>query len=114
MAAENLFMKNAKEKGLIDEREIAFAADITCTNGNRGRAWFFLNGSTLYLYEMAGFADLGAHVETIDLKNATFIKASSFVLNTWLKFQYNGYTYSMKGFAQAKKVIDAIKEGCGA
>ena len=36
--AENLFLRNAHEKGLIDNREIAFAADITCTNGNRGRA----------------------------------------------------------------------------
>ena len=33
--AENQFLKNAHLRGLIDEREIAFLADITCTNGNR-------------------------------------------------------------------------------
>lgn len=114
MAKENLFMKNAKEKGLIDEREIAVAADIACTNGNRGRAWVFINGSMLHLYELAGLAEIGAHVESLDLKDVQVLKASSFVLNPFLKLSYNGQTYSFKGFAQAKKVIEAIKESCGA
>lgn len=114
MASENLFMKNAMEKGLIDQQEIAVAADIKCTNGNQGRAWGFLNGSMLHLYELAGLSELGTHVETIDLKNAQFVKASSFVLNTTLQLKYNNETYFFRGFAQAKKVIEAIKEACGA
>lgn len=113
MAKENLFMKNAAEKGLIDDREIAVAADITCTNGNRGRAWVFLNGSIMQLYELAGLADLGDHVETLDLKDAKLIKTSSFVLNTSMKLEYKGHTYTFKGFSQAKKVIEAVKESCG-
>lgn len=113
MAAENLFMKNAKEKGLIDHREIAFAADVSCTNGNRGRVWFFLNGTTMHLYEMAGLAELGAHVESVDLHGGEFIKGSSFVLHTTMKFRAGGHTYSFQGFAQAKKVIEAVKESCG-
>ena len=113
MAKENLFMKNAEEKGLIDEREIAFVADVVSTNGNRGRAWFFLNGSILNLYELAGLAELGEHVETLDLKQAEILKASSFVLNTSLKLNCNGHTYTLKGFAQAKKVIEAFRESCG-
>ncbi len=113
MAKENLFMKNAKEMNLIDEREIAVAADIVCTNGNSGRAWVFLNGSVMQLYELAGLADLGDHVETLDLKNAQLLKASSFVLGTSMKLAYNGHTYTFKGFAQAKKVIEAVRESCG-
>ncbi len=112
--AENLFLRNAHEKGLIDNREIAFAADITCTNGNRGRAWFFLNGSVLSLHEFAGLADVGNLIEKIDLKDAQFIKGSSFALHPTLKFQYNGNTYSFQGFAQAKKVLEAVKSACGA
>lgn len=114
MAKENLFLKNAHEMGLIDEREIAFAADITCTNGNRGRAWFFLNGTVMYLYEMAGFADLGDLVETLELKNAKFIKGSTFLLNTNMKLEYAGHTYVFKNFAQPKRVIDIVKGACGA
>lgn len=114
MAKENLFMKNAAEKGLIDHREIAFVADVTSTNGNSGRVWFFLNGSTLYLYEMRGLADMGEEIEVLDLKNAQVLKASSFVLRSSMKLLCGGYTYTFQGFAQAKKVIEAIKESCGA
>ena len=113
MAKENLFLKNAKEKNLIDEREIVVVADISCTNGNNGRAWVFLNGSTMQLFEMAGFADLGSHVETIELKNAKLLKTSCFVLGSSMKLLYNGHTYVFKGFAQAKKFIEAVKESCG-
>ncbi len=110
--AENQFMKDAHDKGLIDEREIALAADITCTNGNRGRAWFFLNGSILSLYELRGIAQIGDLVETINLSQAEFLKGSSFILNSYLKFRYQGNTYRMTGFAQAKKVLEAFKESC--
>ena len=44
MATVNPFMDSLRADNLIDDREIAFVADITCTNGNSGRAWFFLNG----------------------------------------------------------------------
>lgn len=113
MATENLFMKNAREKGLVDEREIAFAADLNCSNGTWGRVWFFLNGNTMHLYEMAGLAELGAHVESLDLSKAAFIKGSSFVLHTTMKLQCGGHTYAFQGFAQAKKVIAAVRESCG-
>ena len=53
-------------------------------------------------------------VEKIDLKDAQFIKGSSFALHPTLKFQYNGNTYSFQGFAQAKKVLEAVKSACGA
>lgn len=110
--AENLFLKNAHEKGLIDDREIAFMADIACTNGNQGRAYGFLNGTVLSFYEVRGMTEIGAPVETIDLKEAEFIKGSSFVLRTYLKFRCHGETYTMQGFTQAKKVMAAIQEAC--
>ena len=113
MATENLFMKNAKEMNLIDHREIAFCADVICSNGNSGRVWFFLNGSVMRLYTMAGLTALGELVETLDLKNARFIKGSSFVLHTTMKLECGGHTYAFQGFAQAKKVIEAVKASCG-
>lgn len=113
MAQENLFLKNLKERGLIDDREIAVMTDIASTNGNRGRAFALLSGTTLFLYEPAGFAELGDLIEAINLKNAKFLKGSSFILHTTLKLQYNGFTYSFQGFAQAAKFIEAIKGSCG-
>ena len=110
MAKENPFINSLKANNLIDDREIAFVADVTCTNGNSGRAWFFLNGSQLYLYEMTGLASVGEHIETLDLKGAEILKASSFVLGSCLKLKCNNETYTFKGFAQAKKVIACITE----
>lgn len=114
MAKENKFMIAMKEKGLVDDREIAVVSDIVCTNGNAGRAFVLISGDTMHIYEMAGFADLGAHVEDIDLKRVTVLKASSFVLRTLLKLTYNGNTYTFTGFGIAKKFIGAVQESCGA
>ena len=113
MAKENLFLKNLKERNLIDDREIAVMADVSATNGNCGRAFVLLNGAELSFYIPAGIAELGELVETIDLKNAKFIKGSSFVLHTTMKLECNGVIYSLRGFAQASMFIDAVKSSCG-
>ena len=112
MAKENLFLKKAHEMGLLDERDLAFAADITCTNGNSGRAWFFVNGRKMFLYEMVGMADMGACIETLDLNQTKFVKGSGFVLNTHMTLQYGGETYKFKGFAQGKRVIEIMQTSC--
>lgn len=109
MAKENLFLKNAKEMGLIDDREIAVVADITCTNGNNGRAWVFINGDQMFLYAMHGLGEIGAHIETLDLNQVQVLKASSFVLHTTMKLTYEGHTYRFQGFAQAKRFIAAVR-----
>ena len=112
MAKENKLLNKAHEMGLLDERDVAVVADITCTNGNRGRAFFFLNKNLMYLYELRGFADFGAHVETLDLNHTKFIKGSSFLLNPNMKLEFGGHTYKFVGFAQPKWVIEQVKSSC--
>lgn len=112
MAKENLFLKKAHEMGLLDSEEIAFMADVVCTNGNRGRAWFFLNADKLFLHEPVGMADFGAQVDVIDLSRAKFVKGSGFVLNTHMTLTYGGEKYTFKGFAQGKRVVELIRERC--
>ena len=117
MAAENAFMKTVREQGWIDEREIAFAAKVRCTEGRSrvwwGGVWFFLSGSTLRMYEMVGLTAIGSPVDEVDLTKARFVKGSSFALHTTMRFECGGRTYDFQGFAQAKKVIDAVKSSCG-
>ena len=112
MAKENLFLKKAHEMGLLDARDLAFAADVASTNGNRGRAWFFINGSKLFLYEMVGMADMGRCIETLDLTNTRFVKGSGFVLHTHMTLEFGGHTYKFQGFAQGKRVIEVMKDSC--
>ena len=113
MAKENLFLKNLRERNLIDDREIVVMADVSATNGNRGRAFVLLNGTELSFYAPAGFADLGDLIETIELKQAKFLKGSSFILHTTLKLECRGTVYSLQGFAQAAQFIEAVKGSCG-
>jgi hypothetical protein len=113
MATENVFLKNLKAQNLIDDRQIVVMADVSATNGNRGRAFVLLNGTELSFYEPAGFADLGEWIETIDLKQAKFMKGSSFILHTSLKLECGGVVYSIQGFSQAAMFINAVKESCG-
>ena len=105
MAKENPFMNEMRARGLVDDREIAVMADIASTNGNRGRAFALLSGTTLYLYEAAGFATLGDLIEVIELSRAKFLKGSSFVLHTSMKIQYNDFVYTFQGFTQAARFI---------
>ena len=117
MAAENEFMKTVREQGWIDEREIAFAAKVRCTQGRKpvwwGGVWFFLSGSRLRMYEMVGLTQIGPLVDEVDLKDARFERGSSFPLHTTMRFQCGERTYAFQGFAQAKKVIDAVQHSCG-
>jgi len=112
MATENQFMKDARIRGLIDGREIAFMVDVICTNGNNGRAWMLLNGSMLHLCEPVGMVKLGELLESLDLEKAELVKASSFVLNPFVKLRYAGEVYTFRGFAQAKRVVETIRECC--
>ena len=114
MAKENMFLKNLKAQNLIDDREIAVMADISATNGNRGRAFVLLNGTELSFYAAAGFAELGARIETLELKDTKFLKGSNFILHTSMKLECGGVVYSLQGFTQAAMFIDAVKSSCGA
>jgi hypothetical protein len=112
MAKENLFMKKAHEMDLLDNEEIAFMSDVTCSNGNAGRVWFFLNNNLLFLHEPKGLADFGDRVETLDLNKAKFVKGSGFVLHTHMTLAVDGLIYRFQGFAQGKRIVSLFQERC--
>lgn len=109
MAKESFIEKFARENELVDERNIITCADITCSNGNNGRAWIFLKGSNVHLYECVGF-NIGDYVETIDLKGITDFKSCKVILLHYMKFVSNGYNYKFTGFSQPSKIIAAFVE----
>ena len=59
-------------------------------------------------------ANLGAHIETVDLKGTEVLKASRFVLHSSLKLECGSEVYTFKIFAQVKKAIACITESCNA
>lgn len=109
---QETFIRNALLRNLIDERQICPMANITCSNGNAGRAWVAINKSTMSICDVNGFAQLGETLEIMDLSKAKVIKASSFILNPVLKLEYQGVVYTFKGFSRAELFLDAVKQGC--
>ena len=59
------FLKDTKAKNLIDDRDLFFMADITCTNGNAGRVWVLFNGSDMNFCGFDGFSKAGELLETM-------------------------------------------------
>lgn len=114
MAKENVNLKQWKELGLVDDRGIAVVADISCTNGNGGRAFVFINGTTMYIHELQGFSNVGQRVETLDLTKAKFVKSCSFILASSLILVYGLHRYKFENFGIAKQFIGAAREACGA
>lgn len=112
MAKENELLKMAAEKGLIDQRKLAVVADVSCTDGNNGRGWVFLNGDTLYLYEQVGFAGIGEPVEKLDLKKCRVLKSCSFILMASLKLQAGSRIFLFKNFGNPKQIVEAIRTSC--
>ena len=113
MAKENPLLKEAREKGLVDQRDLYFASDVSASNGNSGRAWAFLNGTKLYLYELIFPAGLGREIEALDLSDAKLLKASSFVLAPKVELSCGGTSYSFKNFSTPKQFVSALQEICG-
>ena len=112
MAKENLFLKKAHQMGLLDSEEIAFMADVKCSNGNAGRAWFFLNGDKLFLHEPMGLTDFGDQVDVIDLSRAKFVKGSGFIFYTYMTLSADGLTYKFQNFAQGKRIVTLMQQRC--
>ena len=109
---QEIFIRNAMIRNLIDERQICPMANITCSNGNAGRVWVPINKNIMYFCDVNGFAELGETLETIDLTQAKVLKASTFILNPTLKLEYKGDIYTFHGFSRAALFIDAVKQAC--
>ena len=109
-AQENDFIRELRQRNLIDERNFVISTDITASNGNSGRAWVTLSGDTMYLYALESFTQLGELIETIDLRRARLLKAVGNAFISTVKLEYEGVQYTFHHFIQAKTVVTILKE----
>lgn len=114
MAKENTFLKDLKERGLIDDRELVTVADINCTNGNYWRGYVFINGTTMRLFSMTFPAcALDELVDEIALPEAKLVKTFGIVPFTLITFQYQDNTYRIEHFSKTKEFLQTMKDTCG-
>lgn len=96
-------------RGLVDVRKLAGVANAKrLPNGEMGFCLMCLNNSTLNLYDTNFKQEVGSLLYAVDLKKVTNLKTSSFMLNSYIKFTYEGFNYKLVDCVH-KELYKAIK-----
>ena len=104
------FLKNLMICGMVDERKIAYAAGArTLPNGEFGLSLLCINRNMLTVYALDIHQTVGDKLYEIPLNQITQFKASAFLLNSYLIFQYEGFQYKFVDFGGGKPLIDTIR-----
>ena len=109
MAKFEALLDTLYSKNLVDERKMAVIANAKALpNGLFGLCILCLNGHTLTAFDTNFSQTLGGKICEIDLQEVSAFKASSFVFNRYIKFEYNSFAYKFVDFGNAKAFIDAL------
>lgn len=96
-------------RGLVDVRKLAGVANAKkLPNGEFGFCLICLKDSTLNLYDTNFKQEVGELLYSIDLKKVTNLKTSAFMLNSYIKFTYEGFNYKLVDCVH-KELYNAIK-----
>ena len=96
---------------LMDERQMAVCANAKkLPNGEFGLCYLFLKDKYLNVYDTDMKGNIFDQLYTIDLNNISELKFSSFIFNTYLKFNFNGFVYKFVDFANAKAFLTELNK----
>ena len=105
------FLKGLLIRGLVDERKIAYAAGArSLPNGEFGLCLLCIRGNLLCVYELDIFQTIGEKLYEIPLDQIKGLKASTFLLNSYLIFTYQDFRYKFVDFGGGKPLISTIRE----
>ena len=97
-------------RGLVDNRKLAGVANArNLPNGEFGFCLMCLNGSTLDLYDTNMKQEVGELLYSVDLKKVTNLKTSAFIMNSYIKFNYEGFSFKMVDCVH-KELYKAIQQ----
>ena len=83
-------------RGLVDARKLAGIFNAKkLPGGEFGLCLVCLRNGILNLYDTNFQQDVGRLLYSVDLKQVTNLKTSSFVLNSYVKFTYQGFDYKL-------------------
>jgi len=106
---ETDFSRKLMVQGLLDSRSAVVLGRMQSPAGY-GLCLACINGNTLRIYETDYTQRLGTLFHEIPLREITIVKSSSFVLNSFLKFDWCGDQYLLKDFTQAKEFLAIVRE----
>ena len=106
---QEAYLKDLLIRGLVDNRKVAVVSNAKkLPNGEYGLCLLCLNGSELAIYDTDFHQNVGPKLYTIDLKQVSGFKSSSFIFNRFIKFTYQGFQYALADFGDAKNFIAAV------
>lgn len=97
-------------QGLIDERKLCAVGNAKrLPGGEFGFVLMCLKGHHLDFYDTDIRDDIGQLLYSVDLRQVTDLKTSTFIFNSFIQFTYQGFRYKIVD-AMAKDLYNAIKE----
>ena len=110
MEKQNKYLDDLLICGYVDNRRLAGVANAKrLPNGEFGLCLMCLNRDFLYIYDTDFSQQPGALLYTVDLTKITDLKISTFVLNSYVRFTYEGFKYKLADCAR-KDIFLAIKQ----
>lgn len=111
MNKQQQFLDNLLINGHVDNRKLAVIGSAkTLPGGETGFCLMCLKQNRLNIYDTDFNQTVGDLLYSIDLTSITDFKSSSFVLNRYIKFTYENFTYKICDFGNAKNFINGISE----
>ena len=96
-------------RGVVDIRKLAGIANAkNLPNGERGFCLMCLKDNILNFYDTNFKQEVGELLYSVDLKEVTNLKTSSFILNSYIKFTHKGFDYKLVDCSH-KKLYKAIE-----
>ena len=108
---EDLLLKEAREKGLADERGLYIACNVVRDGAALGRVWAFLKETRIFLCDLEFPAGLGRVLQTLELEGAR-AEVVRFLIPVALILDTQQGHFELRGFRDAKKFLEAVREIC--
>lgn len=109
MKRNDEFLNGLLIRNLVDVRKLAGVANAKkLPNGEFGFCLMCLKDSTLNLYDTNFKQEVGELLYSIELKQVTNLKTSSFIFNSYIKFTYEGFNYKLVDCVH-KELYNAIE-----
>lgn len=113
MAKSKKFLKDLRDRGLTDERNLTFVTDVNCTNGLRGRVWITVCGTNLFFCEPDGLRKIGEVLMALDLTQTRMTKCILAVFYTKVRLECGNLVYDFRHTTDTLAFVRMLKEaGC--
>lgn len=106
---QDAFLQSLLERGIVDQRKLSAVGNAKrLPNGEYGYVLMCLKDHMLSIYDTDFSQNVGELLYSINLRDITDLKTSTFIFNCYIKFTFQGFRYKIDN-ALHKELYNAIK-----